>query len=193
MASFFDLQRFVVFDLEMNGSDKIIEIGAVRYRRGEKLQRFSVLVRNLPVGLQMKSYKYIAKRMGGGDQWISLDMIKDAMPEKKALQRFMAFVGDDPVIGHAVIDGDVRIIKEALQVHELPKWRTLGKLYDTQQIYAALHGNPNQISLANLAHAMGVTLAEQKHRALPDARDTLSVVLAMQRKMSANLQDDGMR
>jgi DNA polymerase-3 subunit alpha (Gram-positive type) len=179
---FTELNQFVVFDLEMNGSNKIIEIGAVKVNRGQKLERFSTLVNNVPRGPEMRSYKFAAKRMGGEGGWITIQMIKSGILEPIALERFMRFVGDAPIVGHAIMDGDLQIIKSALRANDLPKWKTGGKVFDTQQIYGALHGNPNQISLKALAALYDVDLGVQQHRALADARATLSVFDAMQKR-----------
>lgn len=178
---FTNLNNYVVFDLEMNGSNQIIEIGAVKVTGTQKIEKFSVIVNNPPVGSAIKSFKYITKSMGGKDGWITLDMISHGISEECALNRFMQFVGDYAIVGHAIIDGDVQLIKEGLQHHNLGKWDTRGKLYDTQQIHGAIAGNPQDISLMDLAEMYGIDLGKQKHRALPDAKETLAIFVAMKK------------
>ena len=155
---FTELKNYVVFDLEMNGSNQIIEIGALKVTTGQDIEKFS-----------------------GDDGWITLEMIQNGMAEERALTRFMKFVGDYPVVGHAIVDGDVQLIKEGLRYNDLGKWKTNGKVFDTQQIHRALNGNPNDISLAGLADEYEVEIGTQKHRALADSRATLAVFAAMQK------------
>lgn len=56
---FTNLNNYVVFDLEMNGSNQIIEIGAIKVTGTQNIEKFSVIVNNPPVGSAMKSFKYI--------------------------------------------------------------------------------------------------------------------------------------
>lgn len=178
---FTELKNYVVFDLEMNGSNQIIEIGALKVTTGQDIEKFSVIVSNPPMGSGMASFKFISQSMGGDDGWITLEMIQNGMAEERALTRFMKFVGDYPVVGHAIVDGDVQLIKEGLRYNDLGKWKTNGKVFDTQQIHRALNGNPNDISLAGLADEYEVEIGTQKHRALADSRATLAVFAAMQK------------
>lgn len=178
---FTDLENYVVFDLEMNGSNQIIEIGALKITGTKNIEKFSVIVNNPPIGSAMKSFKYITKAMGSKDGWITLDMIHHGISEERALSRFMRFVGDYAVVGHAIVDGDVQLIKEGLQHNNLGRWDTRGKLYDTQQIHGAITGNPQDISLKDLAELYQVDVGEQKHRALPDSKETLAIFLAMKK------------
>lgn len=178
---FTELKNYVVFDLEMNGSNQIIEIGALKITHGKAIEKFSVIVNNPPVGNGMASFKFISQSMGGDNGWITLDMIANGLPEERALSRFMKFVGDYPIVGHAILDGDVQLVKEGLRYNDLGKWATIGKIFDTQQLHGALNGNPNDISLANLAELYQVEIGEQKHRALADAKATLAVFAAMQK------------
>lgn len=95
---FTNLKNYVVFDLEMNGSNQIIEIGAIKVTGSQNIEKFSVIVNNPPVGSAMKSFKYITKSMGGKNGWITLDMISHGISEERALSRFMRFVGDYAIV-----------------------------------------------------------------------------------------------
>ncbi|WP_242458487.1 hypothetical protein [Weissella confusa] len=46
---FTELKNYVVFDLEMNGSNQIIEIGALKVTTGQDIEKFSVIVNNPPM------------------------------------------------------------------------------------------------------------------------------------------------
>ena len=89
---------FVVFDTETTGlypwSDKIIEIGAVRFRDGEPVERFDMMVNPLiHIPQTITDITHITD-----------DMVADALPA------FEEFVGDDTLVGHN-IDFDLRFIK----------------------------------------------------------------------------------
>ncbi|WP_134644546.1 3'-5' exonuclease [Weissella cibaria] len=178
---FTELKDYVVFDLEMNGSNQIIEVGALKITTGKDIEKFSAIVNNPPKGSGMASFKFISQSMGGKHGWITLDMIHNGLSEERALSRFMKFVGEYPIVGHAIVDGDVQLVKEGLRYHDLGKWHTNGKIFDTQQLHGALNGNPNDISLSGLAATYDVEIGKQKHRALADAKATLAVFSAMQR------------
>ena len=90
---FTELKDYVVFDLEMNGSNQIIEIGALKITTGKDIEKFSVIVNNPPKGSGMASFKFISQSMGGEHGWITLDMIHNGLSEERALSRFMKFVG----------------------------------------------------------------------------------------------------
>ena len=95
---------FVVFDTETTGlypwSDKIIEIGAVRFRDGEPVERFDMMVNpRIHIPQTITDITHITD-----------DMVADAPAIGDALPAFEEFVGDDTLVGHN-IDFDLRFIK----------------------------------------------------------------------------------
>ena len=95
---------FVVFDTETTGlypwSDKIIEIGAVRFRDGEPVERFDMMVNpRIHIPQTITDITHITD-----------DMVADAPAIGDALPAFEEFVGNDTLVGHN-IDFDLRFIK----------------------------------------------------------------------------------
>ena len=95
---------FVVFDTETTGlypwSDKIIEVGAVRFRDGIPAERFDMMVNpGIHIPQTITDITHITD-----------DMVADAPTIQDALPAFEEFVGDDTLVGHN-IDFDLRFIK----------------------------------------------------------------------------------
>ena len=95
---------FVVFDTETTGlypwSDKIIEVGAVRFRDGIPAERFDMMVNpGIHIPQTITDITHITD-----------DMVADAPAIGDALPAFEEFVGDDTLVGHN-IDFDLRFIK----------------------------------------------------------------------------------
>ena len=86
--------EFVVFDTETTGfyfgHDQMIEIGAVKIKNGEILDRFDELInpfRPLP--------RKIVELTN-----ITDDMLKDKDTEENATRRFLEWAGDDPLVAN---------------------------------------------------------------------------------------------
>ncbi len=101
--------EFIVFDLETTGtsatSDRIIEIGAVRLNGLEITERFDILVDpERPLTEFISDLTHITD-----------DMLKDAEKERDALQKFLAFCGDSPVLVAHNAEFDTGFLKEVLK------------------------------------------------------------------------------
>ena len=87
-------QEFVAFDLETTGliagSDRIIEIGAVIFKEGKELERFQTFV-----DPQRKLDQKIVELTG-----ITDDMLAGEPKIEEVLPKFLAFVGERPVVAH---------------------------------------------------------------------------------------------
>ena len=101
-----DIRDFVAFDTETTGlypgQDKIIEIGAVRFRDGVPVDRFHSLVdpeRHIPAFITDLTH-------------ISDADVADAPVISEVLLAFEEFVGNDPLIGHN-IEFDLRFIQSS--------------------------------------------------------------------------------
>lgn len=87
---------YVVFDIETSGlnpvKDKIIEIGAVKYKNNKKIDEFNYLI-----DPKIKLNKIITEVTGlTDDDLIGKDDIEDVLP------KFLEFIEDYTIIGHNV-------------------------------------------------------------------------------------------
>lgn len=100
---------YVVFDLETTGlspiTDTIIEISAVKVKKGIIQDQFSTLVNpNRPI-------PYAATHVNG----ITDKMVADAPVLKDALERFLRFIGDEVLVGHNIHSFDMKFLNCAMQ------------------------------------------------------------------------------
>jgi DNA polymerase III epsilon subunit family exonuclease len=156
-------QEFVVVDTETTGRDPkiadLIEIGAVRVRRGEIVDRFSTFVspgRDI-FGVQMHGIT-------------DADVANAPLP-KEAAQKLLAFIGGAPIVGHN-IGFDIGFLDRALE--ESGKF-IAGGYFDT--LVMAREGYPDLESykLGDVARFFGITVATA-HRGLADAETTAAVL-----------------
>ncbi len=89
-------QSFCIVDIETNGSSvrkgaQVIELGAVKYKNHEIVDRFQSLVyaKNIPEYVQEVTQ-------------INPNMLKDSPPIKRVLEEFKDFLGDDLFVAHNI-------------------------------------------------------------------------------------------
>ncbi len=161
---------YVALDLETTGldaeKDTIIELGAVRFRDGEILEKFSQVVnpgRRVSPAIQQLT-------------GISQADVDAAPPLAQVAAAFRRFVGDAPVVGHNV-GFDIGFMR----THDL---YNLNPLLDTFELaLIALPGLPSY-KLGRIAEHLGVSL-ENAHRAYDDAEATMHIFEAMRQKLLA--------
>lgn len=100
-------EDYVVFDLETTGvrqgRDRIIEISAVKVRGHKVTEEYTTLVNpemHIPKG---------ATAVNG----ITDDMVRDAPKMKEAVEGFLAFIGNDILVGHNIHTFDLNFICDA--------------------------------------------------------------------------------
>lgn len=169
--------EFVVFDLETTGfsskNDKIIEIGAVKIKNGEIIDRFSEFVnpeRMIPAE--------IIDLTG-----ITDDMVKDAEKIETILPKFMEFTGDATMVAHNAAF-DISFIKKNL--------KDLGKTFknqvmDTVPLARFLYPELKRVKLNTVAKHLGVSL-ENHHRAVDDAKATADILVISFKKLKEELE-----
>lgn len=98
---------YVVFDLETTGisvaSDDIIEISAVKVKGGQVADTFSTLVN------PGRSIPYDATAVHG----ITDEMVADAPDIREALWDFLAFAGNEVLVGHNIQSFDLNFVYDA--------------------------------------------------------------------------------
>ena len=152
-------QEFVCIDLETTGlnanADTIIELGAVRFRQGEALERFQTFVnpgRKIPPFIQQLT-------------GISDEQVRRAPAFHQVAGRFADFIGDLPIVGH-----NVAFDLDFLNSHGLPLHNRRYNTWDLASIFLPTIAEYN---LTELARSLDVL--HEKHRALGDAEATAQV------------------
>lgn len=161
---------YVVFDLETTGlsaaSSSICEIGAVRVRGFELVERFETLVnprRPLPAP--------IAALTG-----IDPGALRGAPPVELAVRRFLDFAGDAVLVAHNARFDMAFLDRE---VERLTGRRVAAPVVDTLWLARRLlAGRITRVGLASLSHFFG-TAVRPSHRALPDAEATAEILLSL--------------
>ena len=150
---------YVVFDLETTGfsseHDRIIEIGAVKYKNRRCVDSFSCFVNpEIPIPFR------IEKLTGINDS-----MVIDAQTIEEVLPKFIEFCEGAVLVAHNA-DFDSGFIKaKAKQVMGIDKEYTV---VDTVALARVLLPQLNRYKLDTVAKAVGVSL-ENHHRAVDDA------------------------
>ena len=95
---------YVLYDLETTGIsanyDEVIEISAVKVRGGKIIDEFSTLVnpgRMIPYGASAVNHIYD-------------EMVADAPEFEEVLPLFLAFIGNDILVGHNIASFDMKFL-----------------------------------------------------------------------------------
>lgn len=157
------IDSYVCLDLETTGlnpkTDRIIEIGAVKVKAGEITDRMETLV-NPGRALEER----IVELTGIFDeQLVDAPDIADVLPE------LLTFIGEDILLGHAVLF-DYSFVKKAAVNHKF-KFEKSG--IDTLRLARKFLPELESRSLGALCRHFGI--AHNAHRALADAQATAAL------------------
>jgi len=98
---------YVVFDVETTGlspiNDDIIELSALKVRKGEVVDTFSTLVN------PARSIPYAASKVNG----ITDRMVADAPQINEVISEFISFIELDVLVGHNIHTFDMKFINKA--------------------------------------------------------------------------------
>ena len=90
-------ESYVVVDLETTGlspeKNRILEIGAVRLEQGKKTDSFQIMVK-CPTEIS----EFVSELTG-----ITKEMCESGVEEREALEQFLKFAGEDPLIDHNLL------------------------------------------------------------------------------------------
>ena len=169
---------YVVFDLETTGfnaggTDKIIEIGAVKLKDGEIIDKFDELSNpGFPIP------ESITKITGIDD-----NMVKDCESEEIVVKRFIDWVKDLPMVAHNA-KFDKSFIEVCFNKYNMGEFTN--PVLDTLQISRVLEPDSARHSLSALVKRYDVEWDEDKHhRADYDAYATAIIFKKMLDKLNA--------
>ena len=163
---------YVVFDLETTGfipgKNKITEIGAVKIKDGEIIDRFCTFVNPeqlIPIEIE---------KLTG----ITEEMVKDAPTIEMILPDFIEFIGDAVLVAHNA-DFDVSFIKYFTSEIGIQFKPTV---IDTVMLARILLPNLNKYKLNIIAKELNISL-ENHHRAVDDAKATADIFICFLKKL----------
>lgn len=155
------IEDYVVFDLETTGvspyNDEVIEISAVKARKGKVVEEFSELVN------PKRTIPFAASRVNN----ITDDMVSDAPFFDEVLRHFLEFVGEDVLVGHNIQSFDMKFIYRDCEryFHQL----ITNDYVDTLILAKRCFPEWRHRRLGDLADYYGIS-TRGAHRALADCR-----------------------
>lgn len=155
------IEDYVVFDLETTGvspyNDEVIEISAVKARKGKVVEEFSELVN------PKRTIPFAASRVNN----ITDDMVLDAPFFDEVLGHFLEFVGEDVLVGHNIQSFDMKFIYRDCEryFHQL----ITNDYVDTLILAKRCFPEWRHRRLGDLADYYGIS-TQGAHRALADCR-----------------------
>ncbi len=164
------LETLVVLDFETSGispdcGDRAIEVGAVKLRGGQVIERFQSLMNP---GLRINSF--IESYTG-----ITNQMVQDAPPSAEVMRNFAGFVGSLPLVAHNA-SFDRRFLDAELDLIGLQRQQAFGcSMLAARRVYPDA---PNH-KLETLVRYRILRTDGTFHRALADAEMTAHLWLAM--------------
>jgi len=169
-----DTPTYVVFDLETTGfspvNDRIIEIGAVKVKNGEVIDRFSTFVNpRIPIPFEIEQLTGITDNMV-----ISAESIDEILP------KFISFIGDDDtvMVAHNA-NFDMSFIRENMKRQGMECKYTY---VDTVGIARVILPGQGKHTLDAVAKTLGVPLGNH-HRAVDDAECTAWIFIKLIEKL----------
>ena len=173
---------YVVFDTETTGfnaagGDQMIEIGAVKLKDGEIIDRFDELINpgyHIPDHISELTC-------------ITDDMVKDSDTEEEVTKRFLSWVGDCPLVAHNA-KFDISFVSMAMKKYNLGEFNYT--VLDTLELSHILDQAYARHSLSALVKRYNVPWEEDAHhRADYDAEGTAYVFAKMLQKLIAQNYD----
>lgn len=172
-------EEFIIFDLETTGlypnsGDSIIEIGAVKIKNGEIIDRYDKLINPERV-----LNDEIIKITG-----ITNEMLNDKETEEIVLKDFMNWVKDSIMVAHNA-KFDISFIEKAYEKYNLGKLSNI--VIDTLGLSRYLESKERYHNLATLVKRYNIPWDENKHhRADYDSEGTALIFIKMLKKLELN-------
>ena len=171
-------QTYVVFDFETTGfnaggADSIIEIGAVKMKGGEILERYDELINpGRPLPAKITEITNITDLM-----------LEDKDTEENAVKRFIEWFADLPMVAHNA-KFDVSFLEMAYKKYNLGEFKN--PVIDTLELSRTLDNNYARHGLSALVKRYNVPWDEESHhRGDYDAEGTALVLYKMLEKLDS--------
>ena len=167
---------YVVFDTETTGfnaagGDQMIEIGGVKIKNGEVIDRFDELInpnRHIPDKITELTN-------------ITDEMVKDCDNEENVTKRFLEWAGNLPMVAHNA-KFDISFIEMSMKKYNLGEFKST--VIDTLELSRTLDQGFARHSLSALVNRYNVEFDEEgHHRADYDAEGTAKVYHKMMQKL----------
>lgn len=172
----YDEEEIVVFDTETTGlnvfQDDIIEISAVRIKGGEVIGE--------PLDLYIETDKPISPMLGDKENpmyaiYHEKKSTGELLSPSDALQRFLAYVGTSPILGHNanydynILDNNLqRYCNDTMQAHDI-------RCFDSLKLIRLLAPSLHSYKLESLLETFQLT-GVNSHQAIDDVKATVSLV-----------------
>lgn len=172
----YDEEEIVIFDTETTGldvfNDDIIEIAAIRIKGGEVVGE--------PLDLYIETDKPILPMLGDKENpMYAIYHEKMSTGELRspsdALQRFLAYVGTSPILGHNanydynILDNNLqRYCKDTMQAHDI-------RCFDSLKLIRLLAPSLHSYKLESLLETFQLA-GVNSHQAIDDVKATVSLV-----------------
>ncbi len=156
---------YCILDIETTGlsfrTDKITEIGVLKYRNGEIIDTYETFV-NPEVDIP----EHITKITG-----ITNEMVKDAPKSEEVIKQFLDFIGEDSILVAHNADFDIGFIKYIVEKMGLEMNNTY---LDTLILARMLYTELTRFNLGAIARHLKIKV-EVAHRALDDVKTLTSI------------------
>ncbi len=161
----------VALDLETTGlhpeQDAILEVAAIKFQGNNILETFETFV------APGRSIPYRVQRLTG----IKPEQVSDAPPFNAIAKKLHVFLGDLPIVGHS-IPFDVAFLQRRGLARNNP-------LVDTFELATVLLPSLTSYNLGQVAQALGISVPEDRHRAMVDTVLAMDVFLALHQRLAA--------
>lgn len=170
--------EYVVFDLETTGfnaanGDSIIEIGAVKLKHGEIIDKFDMLVKP-PQPISERITKVTS---------ITNEMVEDCPDEETAVKEFIKWTGELPMVAHNA-KFDTSFLERAYKKYNLGEY--INPIIDTLALSRTLDQDANKHGLSAITKRYDVEFDEESHhRGDYDALATALVFHKMIKKLDS--------
>ncbi len=167
--------EYCVLDIETTGlsfrTEKITELGAVKYKNGEIVEKFECFVNpEKPIPYEVVKVTNITD-----------EMVKDAKTIEEILPEFLKFIGDSVIVAHNA-DFDVGFIKYNA---EKLGYKLENTYIDTLRLAKDLFPDYKKYKLGIIAENLGIKV-DVAHRALDDVITLVKVFEVMLKMLREN-------